>query len=214
MHKNLSGCQFGRLTVVRLLEQRSKEGRRLWECKCSCGNTTVVDTKSLATGATKSCGCFRREEHIKRFKTHGETKTKLYYRWNDMKSRCTDSNSVVYPDYGGRGITVCDEWMQSYESFRDWAINNGYQGSLTLDRIDVNGNYCPDNCRWVSMKVQSNNKRNNRTIVYLGESHTISEWSDITGINKGTLRYRLDAGWTAERALTTKPISGGRYGTK
>lgn len=131
-----------------------------------------------------------------------------------MKSRCTDSNSVVYPDYGGRGITVCDEWMQSYESFRDWAINNGYQENLTLDRIDVNGNYCPDNCRWVSMKVQSNNKRNNRTIVYLGESHTISEWSDITGINKGTLRYRLDAGWTAEKALTTKPISGGRYGTK
>lgn len=213
MAKNLTGKQFGRLTVVSQSSGRSKEGRLLWLCQCSCGNTKITDTKSLTTGKTKSCGCYSRDIHKQIFTKHGETHSKLYFVWNDMKSRCNDVNSRPYKDYGGRGIAVCNEWMSSYECFRDWALSSGYKNGLTLDRIDVNNGYYPENCRWVTMKTQSNNKRNNRNITYNNETHTISEWSDITGINKTTLRLRLNAGWSIKDALTIKPIPGGHYGT-
>lgn len=213
MAKNLIGHNFGRLAVLGKSENRNKECRRLWICSCSCGNLVCVDTKSLTTGSTTSCGCYRREKHKRLITKHGESKSKLYYVWNDMKSRCTDTNADQYKDYGGRGISVCDEWKSSYEAFRDWAIGSGYVDGLTLDRIDVNGDYNQSNCRWVNMKTQSNNKRNNRVVKYNGQSHTISEWSELTGIRKETLLYRINAGWDIHEAMTRKPIRGGHYGT-
>lgn len=145
---------------------------------------------------------------------HGESRSKLYFVWNDMKSRCNDSNAKAYKHYGGRGIKVCEEWERSFVCFRNWAFKNGYKQGLTLDRKDVNKGYNPENCRWTTMKIQSNNKRNNRLITYNQETHTISEWSEITGIGKDTIRYRLNAKWPVEDVLTIIPISGGCYGNK
>lgn len=213
MAKDLLGHQFGRLTVIEKSATKSKEGRAIWVCSCSCGNTVLVDTKSLTTQSTKSCGCYSKEVHKQIFTKHGESRSKLYFVWGDMKSRCADKKALPYKDYGGRGIFVCEEWMRSYESFRDWALNNGYRQGLTLDRKDVDKGYCPENCRWVTMQVQCNNKRNNRFITYKNETHTISEWSKITGIGKEVIRYRLNAGWNVESILTIKPIIGGNYGT-
>lgn len=214
MVKDLTGQYFDRLYVEEKSEQKSKEGRAIWVCSCSCGNKVLVDTKSLTTRTTKSCGCYSKEVHSRIFTKHGASRSKLYFVWNDMKSRCSDINALPYKDYGGRGITVCDEWISSFEEFQQWALSNGYQQGLTLDRIDVNKGYSPENCRWVTMKAQCNNKRNNRFITYNGETHTISEWSEITGINKAVIRYRLNAGWDIKDALTIKPIIGGNYGTK
>lgn len=186
----------------------------MWKCLCECGKTCFIDTKSLTTGKTTSCGCYRSEQWHKRITTHGESRSKLYYVWNDMKSRCTDCNSLPFKDYGGRGIRVCDEWLNSYAKFSEWAKENGYACGLTLDRMDVNGDYEPSNCRWVSMKVQGNNKRTNRVISFNGESHTLTEWSEIAGIGKDTIRRRLNAGWDIKDALTIKPVPGGNYGIK
>lgn len=121
-----------------------------------------------------------------------------------MKSRCTNTTIKAYKDYGGRGIKVCDEWLNSFEAFYDWAMKNGYADHLSIDRIDVNGNYCPENCRWATRKTQQMNKTNNLLIDFNGEKHTLAEWSEITGINRATIKSRLNAGWTIEKALTTK----------
>ena len=121
-----------------------------------------------------------------------------------MKARCYYKTTAPYANYGGRGITVCDEWRESFTAFRDWAFGNGYVEGLSLDRIDPNGNYEPSNCRWVTLKDQGNNRRNNRRIEYNGETHTISEWGEIVGIARHVLYHRLDRGWSVQKALTTK----------
>lgn len=121
-----------------------------------------------------------------------------------MKDRCYREGSSAYEHYGGRGISVCNEWQHSFEAFRDWALANGYRDDLTIDRKDVNGDYCPENCRWATLKEQGNNKRYNHLVEYKGETHTLSEWSEITGIQCGTLYYRLKV-WSVEDALT-KPV--------
>jgi hypothetical protein len=121
-----------------------------------------------------------------------------------MKARCYRKSTAPYARYGGRGITVCDEWRNSFTSFRDWALSNGYAEGLSLDRIDYNGNYEPSNCRWVTIKEQENNRCNNNRIEYNGEIRTISEWSEILGISQYALRHRIQRGWSIERALTTK----------
>lgn len=151
--------------------------------------------------------CFRKKSKCKGWKvervgisTHGETKTRLHKIWEAMRSRCCDKNHKHFGDYGGRGIHICEEWSD-YIHFRNWALNNGYSEDLTIDRINVNGNYCPENCRWVTMKEQQNNKRTNRYISMNGETHTIAEWSEITGIKKTTLRERLNSGWSVEKSL-------------
>lgn len=214
MAKDLLGQQFDRLYVEKRSELKSREGRAMWVCSCSCGNRVLVDTKSLTTRTTRSCGCYSREVHSQIFTKHGASKSKLYFVWSDMKSRCSDTNALPYQDYGGRGIKVCEEWVASFESFQRWALDNGYKQGLTLDRINVNDGYTPENCRWVTMKTQCNNKRNNRFISYKGETHTVSEWSEVTGISKAVLRYRLNAGWSVKDALSVQPIRGGNYGIK
>ena len=138
----------------------------------------------------------------KRNKVDGRSKEALYKVWWAMKGRCNNSNVECYPNYGGRGIKVCEEWEKDYSAFKAWALENGYVVGLSIDRIDSNGNYEPQNCRWISIKAQQNNKRNNRRVPYNDEILTIAKWAERTGISKTTIRRRLDAGWSVERALT------------
>ena len=159
----ISGQKFGRLTAVKRLEKSDKAGF-IWECLCDCGNVINVSVKMLRSGNTKSCGCLRDEKISLVNKKHGESKkSRLYGVWVGIRQRCNDPSHKSYKNYGGRGIRVCDEW-NDFMTFKDWAIRNGYDesaeyGDCTIDRIDVNGNYEPSNCRWVDMKIQACNKR-------------------------------------------------------
>lgn len=158
---------------------------------------------NLTSGHTTSCGCLHKEATSRAKKKHGMTKSRLYNIWSMMRRRCNDTKSISFPKYGERGITVCDEWQGSFEEFRDWAIGNGYADGLTIDRIDNDKGYSPDNCRWTTPKLQANNTRQNRVLNLNGVSHTLQEWSDITGINRKTISDRIDRhGWTVEQALT------------
>ena len=138
---------------------------------------------------------------------HGKRHSRIYNIWRSMKQRCTNENCINYKNYGGKGISVCNEW-NDFKNFYDWAMESGYADNLTIDRIDVKGNYTPHNCRWVSYKQQANNKTNNRYIEFQGEKHTLGEWSSITGIKLATIWNRLKMGWSVERALTTKCFRG------
>ncbi len=202
--KNLTGRRFGRLVAIEPLEERSPNGYVMWRCKCDCGNEAIVQSRYLVSGGTKSCGCYSKEIHSKMLKTHGGTGKRLFNVYLTMKGRCTNPNAHEYENYGGRGIKVCDEWMD-YEAFEKWALANGYQedkrGKCTLDRIDVDGDYEPSNCRWVTMKTQQRNKRNNVLITHNGETHCMSEWAEIAGIKYITFVKRINAGWNMDRAL-------------
>ena len=197
---DLTGNRFGRLTVIGVDKGRS--GRdKYWLCKCDCGNTSVTTTHKLVNGMTRSCGCYAIERAKENGTKHGWSYTRLYRIWRGMKERCLNKNSKSYRNYGARGISVYPEWIE-FEPFRDWAINNGYMDNLTIERIDVDGNYCPDNCKWATYSDQENNKRNTVRIEYNGETHSISEWSEIVGIGIETIRHRINSGWSIEEALT------------
>lgn len=199
--ENLVGKRFGRLVVVSE-GSRSNTGKRRWNCQCDCGNhIDNVLGDSLKRGRTKSCGCFRKEvafENGRSTVKHGEAGSRLWTIWCGMKRRCVDDSVNVAKHYKNKGIAVCEEWASSYESFRDWATKNGYEESLTLDRIDVGKGYSPENCRWATYKVQENNRTNNRIVTIYGESHTLSEWADKIGINSRTLSDRIKRNWPEE----------------
>lgn len=205
---DLIGQRFGRLVVVS--EAGSRNGKVRWNCICDCGNEVVVDTSSLRSGNSKSCGCYQRYMASITGVKHRETqKTRLYNIWLNMKERCLCDTNKGFAGYGARGITVCDEWKDSYVAFRDWALANGYDGSKTLDRVNNNESYSPENCRWATCTEQANNKRNNVLIEFEGETHTISEWAKMFGINYYTLHSRLTKlGWSVDRALLTSSKRG------
>lgn len=202
----MTGMKFGRLTVVGFgVSSVRKNGRHnaTFNCLCDCGSTVTVDAARLKNGNTTSCGCKQLELISSLNKTHGKSKTRLYGIWERIKQRCNNQNTDCYKYYGARGIQMCDEWMNSYEKFEEWAICNGYGEQLTIDRINTNDSYCPKNCRWVSRKVQANNRRPNRMISYRGKTQTLAAWSSETGIQRQTIIRRIDGlGWSVEDALT------------
>lgn len=191
--------RFGRLTVLEECDKR-KHGKKVYKCICDCGNYTNVLGTSLRAGTTKSCGCLAIENTIKRSTKHGRSHTRLYKIHNNMKDRCCNCNSKDYPLYGGRGIKVCEEWLD-FQGFYKWAMNNKYNDTLTIDRIDVNGNYEPSNCRWVNMKTQQNNKRNNVYLTHNNKTQTMSQWADELGISVHTIHTRHRKGWSDKDCL-------------
>lgn len=186
---DLTGHQYGRLKVIKK-EGKDKWGGTLWLCKCECGNEKIISSGHLKSGASQSCGCLRIDRTKQALTKHKMCDSRLYRAWHHMKNRCHNPDVDGYNNYGGRGIKVCEEW-QDFVPFKEWALANGYDDTLTLDRIDVNGNYEPSNCRWVSIKVQANNKRNNHLVTYKGMTKTISQWAEEYGIKYGTLLARL-----------------------
>lgn len=204
--ENLIGQKFNRLTVISQAE--SKNQRRYWNCLCECGNNTIVTTSKLKNGHTKSCGCIASEIIIKRNTTHGLRKTRIYNIWYDIKRRCYNKKNKSYSNYGGRGISVCDEWLNDFMNFYNWAMENGYTDDLTIDRIDVNGNYEPSNCCWVTKAQQSLNRRSNVLFTYNGETMCISEWCKKLNLNPKKIRSRINnCGWSIEESLDLTPRS-------
>ncbi len=158
--KNLIGKTYGRLTVISYSE-KNKYNRSMWLYKCECGNSKIISSNSLQQGHTKSCGCLDKEKHISspNRTTHGECGTRLYRIWQAMKNRCSNPNSPDYKRYyGGKGVTICDNWKYNYWTFRNWAVLHGYKENLSIDRIDPNGKYEPSNCRWATAKEQRHNQ--------------------------------------------------------
>lgn len=210
--KPLNGIRFGRWTVL-YEDGRSKSGSATWLCRCDCGTLRSVEGRSLRKGLSKSCGCVASEHRVEASRKittkHGGKNERLYAVWNGILERCLNPNDKHYMDYGGRGITVCEEW-RDYAKFRDWALANGYNpaakhGECTIDRIDNNAGYFHDNCRWVDSMTQCNNRRTNHLLTFNGETYTISEWARITGIRKDTIRRRIMLyGWSVDRALSEK----------
>lgn len=210
--KDLTGNVYGRLTVVSF-SYRDKRSNSFWRCDCICGKQSTVRIGDLNSGNTTSCGCYREEQSnkalIERSTTHGETGTRLYNIWRGIKQRCRYEKFIGYEYYGGRGIDVCNEWHDSYECFRDWALSNGYEDNLTIDRIDNDGNYEPSNCVWSTYLEQANNRRDNNVITHNGHSKTVSQWAEHLGVNKSTLGMRLQSGWSESETLD-KPIGAYR----
>lgn len=211
MKKNLLGERFGLLTVTEERPSRMSGNRlvTMWHCKCDCGNELDVIANSLTGGRTKSCGCAKAKMISQRVAKHRGIDDRLYKVWANMKARCHNPNHTSFSDYGGRGIKVCSEW-DDYSAFRDWALANGYNananyGECTIDRINNDGDYTPDNCRWVDMSVQRTNTRtpsNARLIEYNGKTKRLCEWATITGLKPSTLGERLRRGWNVSDALT------------
>lgn len=194
--KDLAGLKFGKLTAETIV--KSHGGHLYWLCGCDCGGSKVVRGSHLLSGNVRSCGCSSSR------KTHGGTGTRLWRIWIQMRQRCFCSGTSNFHLYGGRGITVCEEWKNNFEAFRDWALANGYSDDLTIDRKDNDGNYCPENCRWTTRKIQANNTRRNRVLMSDGEEHTLTEWAEALSINPGTLNSRVNKrGWSDEKALKT-----------
>lgn len=210
--KDYSGQRFGMLVAIEPTQERKPHGNNvIWLCRCDCGNYVKVSTSEFRNGAhTVSCGCYRNALLSEKSKTHGHSKERLYTIWINMRRRCYDPNAKGYKNYGGRGIQVCERF-NDYEYFREWAIGSGYDefaktGACTIDRIDGNGDYSPENCRWVSMKFQQNNKRNNVRLTHNGETKTASQWEDIMGYRRGLILDRIRRGWDVCRAIDTPPL--------
>lgn len=195
---DITGNRYSRLVVTSFHGhgKRGSQTVRLWNCVCDCGKTTVTSYGSLTCGNVRSCGCLLRDATT----THGMSKSPVYKVWHAMLERCRNSHNQAWKDYGGRGIRVCERW-------HDFSNFNSDMGERptggTLDRIDVNGDYEPSNCRWVSQSINANNRRNNRIIEFRGELATLAQWARKCNLNKGALLYRLAHGWPIEAALTT-----------
>lgn len=197
---NIIGKRFGNLVV--LSHSHTNGYTRCFLCQCDCGNQTIVAKNALTTGKQVSCGCLRNKRiaDLNRL-PNGYLRLGKIYR--AMKKRCYDTKSNRYDRYGARGIKICDEWLSDINAFRKWSIENGYKDGLSIDRIDNNGDYSPNNCRWVEPTEQSNNTSRTVMIEYNGKTQTLTQWANELNIPKSTLHNRLRVhGWSVERALT------------
>lgn len=208
---DLIGQKFGRLTVIEVSNKIQKYNNHgikdgyiyYYKCQCECGNIIEVSRNSLRFNKTKSCGCLKSELSAQRKTTHGLRKHRIYRIYYGMINRCYNTNEKCYCNYGGRGIEICDEWKNDFKSFYNWSLANGYNDNLSIDRINVNGNYEPTNCRWITMTEQAGNKRSNHLLTFNNQTHSLSEWSKITGIKAPTIRARINKyNWSVEEALT------------
>jgi len=201
---DITGQKFGRLTVVEFVEVR--KNKSYWKCKCDCGKEKITVNNSLKKGNTKSCGCISKEKNSNL--RHGMGSTRFYRIHQSIKTRCLNSNTQHYEYYGGRGVKVCDEWLEfkgfqeMYSSYLEHIKIHG-EKNTTIERIDVNGNYCKENCRWATMKEQGRNKRSNVYIIYKGELKTKGEWLEKLNLNRSLINKRLQMGWTIEKAFET-----------
>ncbi|MFI8712012.1 hypothetical protein [Brevibacillus brevis] len=193
----LTGQRFGKLTVMNRAEQNSKSGNAMWVCKCDCGNLSTVIGSHLRSGKTSSCGCNRISE-----RSMGHSKDRLYRTWLGMHNRCYNPDHDRFEWYGDKGISICDEW-HVFMAFRNWALANGYTDDLTIDRINVDGNYCPENCQWVDMRTQANNRSNNRILQYRDKRYTATELAEVHGLSPHTVFNRLKLGWTVDQIVNT-----------
>lgn len=204
---DIVGKKFGKLTVLSFSESKKKSDNRhyyhYYLCKCDCGNTKVIERGHLLSHHTLSCGCLQVETLKKAFTKHNLSNHRLHRIWDKMKYRCLNPKFPRYQDYGGRGITICQEWLDDFMNFYNWAINNGYADNLSIDRIDVNGNYEPKNCRWADNKTQGRNTRYNHLITFCGQTRCLSEWAEKYDILPDTLQMRLSRGWNIRKALLT-----------
>jgi hypothetical protein len=201
---NIQGKKYGRLLVINR-HGITADRKITWLCKCDCGNEKIISGGSLRRGLTTSCGCYLSEVvrmSENKNKTHGMTKTLTWNSWASMKHRCNNIKAHDYPRYGGRGIKVCEKWLNSFEAFLA-DMGERPSKSHSIDRIDVNGMYEPSNCRWATLLEQGYNKRNNANITFNGVKKCVAEWAAITGIKQKAIRDRIKDGWTAEKALTT-----------
>ena len=202
----MTGLRFGKWTAIfRAEDHITKSGYHFtkWFCRCDCGTEKAVTANSLLSGRSSSCGCDKSANAItakKNFTTHGETKTRLYQIWAGMRKRCNNQNSYNYKHYGGRGISVCSEW-DDFLAFKEWAVNNGYDDSLSIDRIDVDGDYTPLNCRWADNITQANNKRTNHKIEHNGVIYTVAELARLIEVPYDYLCENYNKGRTVDEII-------------
>jgi hypothetical protein len=201
---DLTNQRFGRLRALRLGAKQG--GRRAWECRCDCGETTTVRTDWLRRGLKRSCGCLQQESRGATQRTHGRTGTPEYKLWQGMIKRCVNPRCKSYANYGGRGIKVCERWRSDFAAFASDMGPRPKGG--TLERRNNGGHYEPGNVVWATKEEQANNTRSNRLITSGGKTMTLARWAKVTGIGPSTIRFRLEAGWTPDLALTLPPVVG------
>ena len=202
---DITGNRYGRLTVLGYAY--TKEKKAYWTCQCDCGSVVIKQSALIRYGHTRSCGCLHKDQLSEMSRRYNIiAPRRLYQVWHGMLDRCENEKARYFYNYGGRGISICDEW-HDYEKFASWALSNGYSDELTIERIDNNGNYSPNNCKWATKKEQENNKRTNHFVTMDGETKTISQWCELYGTKPVTVQSRLRLGWSEEKAIKTQPIS-------
>lgn len=200
--KDLTGQRFGRL-VARRIAGKSNNGSMLWNCICDCGKEKIAKSHSLSSGLVDSCGCQWRERHTLSCVTHGRSQSALYHRWERMKSRVLNISNENFPRYGARGISICERWMR-FENFAE-DMGDSFSPELSLERMDNEKGYSPENCVWATMTTQNRNKRNNRILEYEGEQAPLAVWAERVGIKYNTLFSRINNGWSVAEALEFEP---------
>lgn len=203
--KNLIGQKIGRLTIISEVPSLNKKYGKYWLCECECGTQKILRGSSIGR-STFSCGCLKKEKDIAKCKTktkHGMSNTRIYKIWAGIKTRCYNSKNKIYKFYGEKNIKMCKEWESSFEEFYNWAISNGYNDKLSIDRIDYSGDYEPNNCRWATNIEQANNKSFNHFVEINGERHTVAEWSRIYNITGSYIYQRCKRGMNITLAITT-----------
>lgn len=195
---DITGNRYGMLTAIKPMGERDPSGAVVWEFVCDCGKHKAISSNPVKCGRVKSCGCA--------YRTHAMTGTRLYDIWVNMRQRCSNPKYTGFKWWGGKGVSVCEEWDNSFNAFSAWAMSSGYKDNLTIDRIDGNGNYTPNNCRWATYSQQARNTSRNRKITAFGKTMLLCEWEELTGFSQYMIALRIDRyGFTPERALTKKP---------